>query len=599
MQFQRRRGARPSIVAILAGALVLASAAPAPAAEVGAVSDLTWGLGTTVSDRTVPVMRDAGVRWVRLNVSWAAVEPNGKGVLDAGYLSQVDHAVDAARAAGIRVLMPIADGVPYWASGDPAKTSVNGTRSWNRTWRPARFEDYGDAVEAIVRRYSARGVHHFEVWNEPNHGRFWPSGPDAGEYVEMLRAGSGAIRAADADASVVLGGISRNDYAWLEQLYAAGARDLFDIASVHPYSGAVDPTWCWNQAGTTRKAKDAFCGLEEMHASMRAAGDGDKPIWVTEFGWSTTTGSYGVTESQQAEFLTKAYRKLEAYPWVPVALWYSFRNNPGLADDPAQWEANAGLLRTDYTAKPALAAMRSYAQANTSSQPSPAPTPTATATATPTPTSTAAPAPAPAPSAPSDAPPAVSLLAPTAGAGFDSTLAYRATAADDRGVARVEFLFDGKVVATDSSPSYAATWKVPKRVALGTHVAGARVVDTAGQTTVATVSVTRVRTARRHASTSSERRTSTSLRVTSRRRGSLMVSGRVRGAAGGRLRLSVRPRESSPRRAVTRSVRLRRGGRYRSRLRLQARTGRYRVEARFAGGRGATPSARTTTIRLG
>jgi len=44
-----------------------------------------------------------------------------KGQLNTGWLADIDYAVRAARTAGIEILMPFADGVPYWASGDPAK----------------------------------------------------------------------------------------------------------------------------------------------------------------------------------------------------------------------------------------------------------------------------------------------------------------------------------------------------------------------------------------------------------------------------------------------------------------------------------------------
>jgi hypothetical protein len=367
---------RRALLAILATAVAVASmAAPARAAEVGTVPDLTWGIPRADVDRTVAAMRAAGIRWVRLNASWAAVEPNRKRALDANALADLDYAVHAASGAGMRVLMPIADGVPYWASADPRKSDAGGRRSWNRYWRPTSFADYGDVVRAILRRYSAQGVHDFEIWNEPNHPRFWPSGPDPAEYVELLRAGSQAVRAEDPQARVVLGGLAGNDYAWLERLYAAGARGLFDVAAVHPYTGSVDPTWCWDQAGTTRLAKDAFCAIEEVHRTMAAAGDAAVPIWLTEFGWSTNQGDYGVTESEQAQYLEAAFRKLESYPYVHVAFWYGFRNVSWLGDAPADWEANLGLLRTDFSAKPALAALQRYTGAAPPAPVGPAPAP--------------------------------------------------------------------------------------------------------------------------------------------------------------------------------------------------------------------------------
>jgi hypothetical protein len=94
---------------------------------------------------------------------------------------------------------------------------------------------------------------------------------------------------------------------------------------------------------------------------MVAYGDSAKQLWLTEFGWSTTTGPYGVSEATQAEFLTKALDRIRAaYPFVKAAFWYNLRNNYWLHDDPADYEANLGLLRTDFTSKPAFAALRTW-----------------------------------------------------------------------------------------------------------------------------------------------------------------------------------------------------------------------------------------------
>jgi polysaccharide biosynthesis protein PslG len=388
---------RPLLLfAALALAALLGPLAPrAAAAEKGAVVDLTWGDSRADVDRTVALLQDAGVRWVRMNVSWSGLEAGGKGAWNAGMLTDVDYAVDAAHRAGLQVLMPMADGVPYWASADPSKAVVGGVPQWNHYWRPVSFADYADAFGHLVRRYSARGVHDYEVWNEPNLRRFWPSGPDPAQYAAMLHAAAPAIRAADPSATIVLGGLSKSDYPWLERLYAAGVdRSDFDAVAIHPYTGSVDPKMCWKQAGTDRAAIDAFCAIDAVHDTMRAAGDGDKPLWLTEFGWSTYSGAYGVSEERQAEYLARAFRWLEPRPWVKAAFWYSFRNNRFLGDAPADFEANTGLLRTDFTPKPAYAAMRAYGPA------APAPPPPPAAPTPPPPSVPAAPAPTGTPAKP-------------------------------------------------------------------------------------------------------------------------------------------------------------------------------------------------------
>jgi len=347
------------LVALTLMAVVMLPAA-ARAAEVGVNSDITWNIPHAEVDKSVAMMKDAGVRSIRVNANWSAVETNGKGVLNQGVLADYDYAVQAARRAGLEVLMPMADGVPYWASADPAKRSDATGNHWNIAYKPRSFQDYADYTRFIVGRYAPMGVHAYEVWNEPNLSHFWPSGVSASDYTGMLRAAYPAIKSADPSSTVVLGGLSRNDYPFLEKLYAAGAGPFFDVASVHPYTGD-DPEKCWNEPGSSRKALDAFCGLEEVHATMAAHGDGNKAVWATEFGWSTYSG--GVSEAQQAEYLTKGFRKLESYPWVTKAFWYGFRNVFWSHDNPGDWEADLGLVRTDYTPKPALLALKAYATA--------------------------------------------------------------------------------------------------------------------------------------------------------------------------------------------------------------------------------------------
>jgi len=308
-------------------------------------------------------MSTAGIRWVRANISWSGGEPDAKGQLNQGWLAEVDYAVTKAQAAGMQVLMPIADGVPYWASADPARYQNATGRYWNKYWKPRSFTDYADFARTVVNRYKVMGVHTYEVWNEPNLTRFWPSGPKATEYASMLAAAYPVMKQADPVATVLMGGLSKNDYNYLQALYSAGARPNFDAVAVHPYTGSVDPTWCWNQGGTTKLAIDAFCGIEEVRRTMVANGDTAKKIWLTEFGWSSTTASYGVSEEKQAAYLTKAFTKLKSYPYVQAAFWYNFRNTASFNDHPSSFEGNNGLIRTTFAAKPAYTAMKSWTSA--------------------------------------------------------------------------------------------------------------------------------------------------------------------------------------------------------------------------------------------
>ncbi len=71
-----------ALAALAAAVLGLALAPTAPAAEVGVVADVTWGQPRVDVDREIALLRAAGVRWIRANVNWAGLEPDGKGVVN-------------------------------------------------------------------------------------------------------------------------------------------------------------------------------------------------------------------------------------------------------------------------------------------------------------------------------------------------------------------------------------------------------------------------------------------------------------------------------------------------------------------------------------
>src|SRR5262245_15427679 len=100
---------RATVAALAAALAALVLGAPAQGAEVGVVADVTWGQPRADVDREIELLRSAGVRWIRASVNWAGLEPDGKGNVNEWLLAEYDYAVAQAHAAGLQVLMPIAD----------------------------------------------------------------------------------------------------------------------------------------------------------------------------------------------------------------------------------------------------------------------------------------------------------------------------------------------------------------------------------------------------------------------------------------------------------------------------------------------------------
>ncbi|MGB9184671.1 MAG: cellulase family glycosylhydrolase [Solirubrobacteraceae bacterium] len=345
------------MASVVAGWLVLVPSATA--ITVGVNSDITWGVPSSQISHEISLTTAAGVKWIRASVDLSQAAPNSADQLDSAYLAQIDSEVGVARAAGLNVLLEF-DRAPYWASADPSKYSDAAGKHWNRYWRYADPRDYGAIVAALARHYSGLGINAFELWNEPNNPSFWPSGPNASQYTELLKASYRAINAADPSATVVLGGLSnKGSYAFLQGMYAAGARGWFDVANFHIYPEG-NPTSCLSVNG--RPYEGSFCVLDGLRSVMSTYGD-RSPVWVSELGWSTCTGSsYCYSQQEQASYLTSAFQMLDQgqYSWVTAAFVYQMRD---LYWDTANvdWESSLGLLDRNFAPKPAYAALKAVA----------------------------------------------------------------------------------------------------------------------------------------------------------------------------------------------------------------------------------------------
>jgi hypothetical protein len=365
MQSRRRHRPFRSILLWLGllSAALFSPAAAVAAVQPGVVSDISWGISDTQKQREAAAMADAGVRWSRLSLNWHDLEPT-KGTYSSYYLGDLDRAVQLTHDAGSKIILDLNQS-PGWASG-----------STNKEAPPLDPKDVVPFLEFIANRYQGE-VQAYEIWNEENKTRFWPSGPDPAAYAGLLRAAYPAVKAADPSALVLFGGLNKNDYHFVQAAYAAGVKGYFDVMAVHPYT-CNTPTHFYWVAGDTeswigegdsapppgydaRISMYPFLGYREVHRSMLAAGD-DKPIWFTEFGWSTSAPSTGCVydEATQAQYLTAALNLASQDSYVQVALWYRLREDYW-HDPSTDWDSGFGLMHQDFTPKPAYYAFRDYA----------------------------------------------------------------------------------------------------------------------------------------------------------------------------------------------------------------------------------------------
>jgi polysaccharide biosynthesis protein PslG len=346
--------------------LAMASLASTSAAQTAAIhAHLLWsGFDRDGVEAQLDKAKAAGAGMVRVDLGWASLEQDAKGRYSNWYLSKIDHVVDQAEARRIKVLFTFWE-TPCWASTAPEhlKQGCKGAW-WNRTvqrYPPARASDYGDALAFVVRRYGSR-VAAWELWNEPNHDHYFKARDKVSSYARLVRAAYPAAKDADPSARVVAGSLADADFEFTDALYARGVKGHFDAWSVHPYSEDRSPL----HPGIEGWSKKSFVrGVPAVRATMLRHGD-DKPLWLTEFGWSTCTvrdqAAYEncVDPATQAEYLRLAFGQMQAWSYVPVGVWFNMKDTSSNAGDRVD---NYGLLRHDGSEKPAYRSFRDAARA--------------------------------------------------------------------------------------------------------------------------------------------------------------------------------------------------------------------------------------------
>lgn len=188
--------------------------------------------------------------------------------------------------------------------------------------------------------------------NEPNIGLNNKSGsPDPAGYAADLVEAAKAIREADPQAIVLLGGLANvrsagrniSDSDFLKAVYRfPEVRGAFDGVSLHPYEKTPE--------GVVR-------AVAEIRQILVDNGDGGKSLWITEFGWATAgpPDRLLVSRELQAVNLTRtmdAFKFLRASFNIRAACWYFWRDTEkpiGHAKTP-RWDSYAGLF--DKAGKP-------------------------------------------------------------------------------------------------------------------------------------------------------------------------------------------------------------------------------------------------------
>jgi hypothetical protein len=318
----------------------------------------------------LPLMRQAGATWVRINFrlgggyrSWTGLGAGGRTALAA-----YDEVVAAAEAEGLQVLGLLSNetwhgGQAEWSAGSAEAAGGDGENAYLRA--------FVEAAATLGRHFAGR-VAAWEVWNEPD---AWTQAPGPGRYqggtfmypsnfAWLLARAYAALRTAAGDGvQVISGGLFGHDIGgsrttgagYLRATYEAGRRlagweAMRERYGSYPLDGVGYHLYV--DQGGPASARTLSAYLDDVRrASAAYEGRAEaKAMHVTEFSWP----SDGVGEALQAQNLETAYEAFRRAGDVARGYWGAVYDIPGAPP-------YAGLVRGDGSPKPAFEAYRRLA----------------------------------------------------------------------------------------------------------------------------------------------------------------------------------------------------------------------------------------------
>ena len=322
-------------------------------------------------DRTVRMAHEAGIVWAKQQFSWEEIEKR-KNQFD---WDKSDQIVANFEKHNLQIIARL-DRPPAWARKDKNLASAP----------PDNLNDYGDFIDAFVRRYRGR-IHFIQVWNEPNIFPEWGNRPvDPAGYAALLQIAYTRAKAADpnirilaAPLAITLGELwapgdsqwrAMDDLDYLAALYKAGAKDYFDILSANAFGLRASPDdppdpkkLNFQRVALTRKVMEDF-------------GDANKAVWINEYGWNASPPDFDldrlvwgrVTEQQQAEYTVRGITDARTkWPWLGVFnIWY-FRQVGDLTPDRSDYYFR--MVDVDFTPRLVYQRIKEVATASAAARP--------------------------------------------------------------------------------------------------------------------------------------------------------------------------------------------------------------------------------------
>jgi hypothetical protein len=320
-------------------------------------------------------LKASGACWSRVTIDWSMIQPNPP-PSDYVWGPYHDEKLRLLAETGVH-LIAIVDKVPTWARDPDSNQGVI---------HRDRLDEFAHFLTDLVNRYKRPpyNIHHWELFNEPDIVLSWGWGLNGDRYAEMLTVANLAIKGADPEATVLMGGLAHEEFSevggrfnryFADDVMATLNQhdsDALDGLNIHYFP---DFQWEWERwdpdsperrsgwlpaptcgpvfdgQGMDYEAGgvDVIAKATHFRNRLRTCFGVNKPVWITEMGAHGAAGSVAWSLTNQARYVIQGHARGLAAGAQHIS-WY-------VLVDPPYESGSLGLLyEDDWSPKPAFIA---------------------------------------------------------------------------------------------------------------------------------------------------------------------------------------------------------------------------------------------------
>lgn len=289
---------------------------------------------------TLDKIHSLGISAVRIDAPWKVVETK-KGSLEIP--PNWDYIVDYSNQLGIKVLFILDYGNKFY---DSAAKPLSDSAMLG-------FINY---VDTLTKHFSNK-VAYYQIWNEWNSFAGDTKPGSVIDYKRLVKLAYPVIKRNSSESIVITSSFSpaafnkamgiakEGDY--LKDYLTPDMAQYTDALAIHPYTVYRRPPF--DSFKYYAKQVDYAISLVRGNSLFK-----DKPIIITEIGWTTSKNKSGVSNSTQAEYLGDAICQA-ANRNINMVFIYDLKDDGREPTDP---EKGFGILNDDMSNKPSADRIR-------------------------------------------------------------------------------------------------------------------------------------------------------------------------------------------------------------------------------------------------